>query len=375
MELIAGQKLKLNELAPGDTVTVQVAFRLPDTDISVFGLDDERQLKDDRYMVFFNQPRSPHGEIQADFTAEQATFKVRLGDLPPGVTRLMFTATHDTRPLRDAQQLALTLGPARFDVLPGLQGEKAVMLAELYRHGGEWRVNMVAQGFNGGLAALVTYFGGEVAEDGAGGTGADDTVPAPLPPAPPPAVPTGGPVNLSKNQTVNLSKVSAEPLTRVTFGLGWEPAVQGRSVDLDAGCLVFDGRKKDVDKVWFMNLSGQRGAVRHSGDNLTGRGDGDDERIAVDLTRLDPDVRWLVLTVNSFSGQRFTTLKKAYCRVLNDVTGSELARYELMDAGNVTGALLAKLERTPEGWQFTALGVPGGGMTLRALVKPAQHVL
>ena len=381
MELIAGQKKKLSDLTPGqngeEPVQVQVAFDLPGTDISVFGLDDERQLRDDRYMVFFNQPSSPQGEVQATFAPGAVNFTLRLGALPATVTRLMFTATHDTRPLRDAGQLALSLGPAQFDAVGTLQQEKAVMLAELYRHGNEWRLNTVGQGFNGGLAALVTYFGGEVAADEAEAPPPSNrTAPAPVaPPADPVPLPVSGPVKLTKNQTVNLSKAGGQPLTRITFGLGWEPATAGRSVDLDAGCLVFDDSRRNVDKVWFMHLSGQGGAVRHSGDNLTGHGSGDDEQIAVDLTRLDPAVRWLVLTVSSFSGQRFTTLKQAYCRVVDDVTKRELARYELFDAGKVTGALLAKLERTPDGWQFTALGVPGGGMTLRALVKPAQQVL
>lgn len=396
MQLIAGQKKKLSELAPHAQaphaqIQVGVTFDLPDTDISVFGLDDERQLRDDRYMVFFNQPRSPEGEVQASFAPGQATFSLNLAALPPSVTRLMFTATHDQRPLRDARQLTLSLGPATFDALTTLKEEKAVMLAELYRYGDEWRVNMVGQGFNGGLAALVEYFGGEVEGEAEGpasepaSQGPTSPAAAPVtPPAMPPASPAPGvsqgpvtqrPVNLQKNQSVNLSKATDAPLARISFGLGWEPAVAGGPVDLDAGCLVFDENRRNVDKVWFMHLSGQRGAVRHSGDNLTGHGSGDDERVSVDLTRLDPGVRWLVLTVNSFSGQRFSTLKKAYCRVLDDATGRELARYELLDAGNVTGAMLAKLERRPDGWHFTALGVPGGGMTLRALVKPAQHVL
>ncbi|MHA0033450.1 TerD family protein [Deinococcus sp. PESE-38] len=196
MELIAGQKTKLSDLTTGqngeEPVHVQVAFDLPDTDISVFGLDDERQLQDDRYMVFFNQPGSPQGEVQATFAPGAVAFTLRLETLPAAVTRLMFTATHDTRPLRDAGQLALSLGPARFDAVGTLHQEKAVMLAELYRHGNEWRLNTVGQGFDGGLAALVTYFGGEVAADEAAADEAsspsDRAVPAPAAPPPPRSV-------------------------------------------------------------------------------------------------------------------------------------------------------------------------------------------
>ncbi|QIP31208.1 tellurium resistance TerZ family protein [Deinococcus radiodurans] len=212
MELIAGQKTKLSDLTTGqngeEPVQVQVAFDLPDTDISVFGLDDERQLRDDRYMVFFNQPSSPQGEVQVTFAPGAVNFTLRLSALPAAVTRLMFTATHDTRPLRDAGQLALSLGPARFDAVGALQQEKAVMLAELYRHGNEWRLNTVGQGFNGGLAALVTYFGGEVAADEAETPPPSNrTAPAPVaPPADPVPLPVSGPVKLTKNQTVNLSK-------------------------------------------------------------------------------------------------------------------------------------------------------------------------
>src|SRR4030095_2715769 len=118
-------------------------------------------------------------------------------------------------------------------------------------------------------------------------------------------------------QSVSLVKTGAPPLVRVRMGLGWDPATYGRNIDLDASCILYDDRGKDVDKVWFMSKKGARGAVRHSGDNLTGQGQGDDELIFVDLAALPPNVRTLVFTVNSFQGQAFTEVREAYCTLLD----------------------------------------------------------
>ena len=170
-DLAPGQKLKLSDLTPQRQLNVTVDVQHPDADLSVFGLDADRQLKDDRYFVFFNQPSSPGGELTVSGSGTSRTFMVKLDALPAGIERLMFAATSDSQPLSAMRGGAVTLAAGGGDVarMPlsasGLTGEKALMLLELYRHSGEWRVAAVNQGFNGGLKALLEYFGGEASPD------------------------------------------------------------------------------------------------------------------------------------------------------------------------------------------------------------------
>lgn len=170
-DLAPGQKLKLSDLTPQRQLNVTVDVQHPDADLSVFGLDADRQLKDDRYFVFFNQPSSPGGELTVSGSGTSRTFMVKLDALPAGIERLMFAATSDSQPLSAMRGGAVTLAAGGGDVarMPlsaaGLAGEKALMLLELYRHSGEWRVAAVNQGFNGGLKALLEYFGGEASPD------------------------------------------------------------------------------------------------------------------------------------------------------------------------------------------------------------------
>ncbi|EIV95705.1 TerD family protein [Frankia sp. QA3] len=203
------------------------------------------------------------------------------------------------------------------------------------------------------------------------------------PPPPAPGQPGGrvnldkGRVSLTKGQSVSLVKTGAPPLTRVRMGLGWDPAQRGRTIDLDASCILFDERGKDVDKVWFMSKKGARGAVRHSGDNLTGRGDGDDETILVDLAALPPGVVTLIFTVNSFQGQPFTDVRNAYCRLYDDVTGQELVRFDLSESKPATGLVLCRVQREGGGqtWAMTAIGEFHDGKTVRAMVNPSKQYL
>ena len=170
-DLAPGQKLKLSDLTPQRQLNITVDVQHPDADLSVFGLDADRQLKDDRYFVFFNQPSSPGGELTVSGNGTSRTFAVKLDALPAGIERLMFAATSDSQPLNAMRGGAVTLAAGGSDVarMPlsaaGLAGEKALMLLELYRHNGEWRVAAVNQGFNGGLKALLEYFGGEASPD------------------------------------------------------------------------------------------------------------------------------------------------------------------------------------------------------------------
>ncbi|MFB9994542.1 VWA domain-containing protein [Deinococcus oregonensis] len=193
--LTAGQRLPLATLGVGSSFNVQVHCTLSGTDITAFGLKDGK-LSDDRYMVFFNQPKSPEGALALTGQGVDTAFSVNLASLPADITEVYFTATHDTTPVGQAGALSVTLGSATFDVKPHLKAEKAVMLVRLYRHQGDWRLATVAQGFDGGLDALVRHFGGEVAE---------------APAAPVATPPAAAPVNLKKErQRVLLEKAERE---------------------------------------------------------------------------------------------------------------------------------------------------------------------
>ncbi|MEN2749111.1 TerD family protein [Sphingomonas sp. T9W2] len=185
-------------------------------------------------------------------------------------------------------------------------------------------------------------------------------------------------VSLQKGQTVRLEKSGGGTLTRVAMGLGWDVRKAkgllgmfgsgGGDIDLDASCLLFDADRRLLDQVWFRQLASSDGSIVHSGDNRTGDGDGDDETISVDLTRLPGNVRTLVFTVNSFTGDTFDRIENAYCRVVDSTNRQELARYDLTGAGSHTGQVMAKLVRSGDGWEMKALGERTTGRTFQQMM-------
>ena len=183
-----------------------------------------------------------------------------------------------------------------------------------------------------------------------------------------------GRVNLSKGARVDLTKTAAPPLAKVVMGLGWDPAPGRKSIDLDASVIAYDATGKKLEIVWFMHKKEFGGAITHSGDNLTGAGDGDDEQIKVDLLALPPQVTALLFTINSFSGQKFTEIQRAFCRLIEESTGQELVRFDLSASEPRTGVLMAVLRRTgPQTWQMRAIGEYHDGRTVKKLVEPGSR--
>jgi stress response protein SCP2 len=177
-----------------------------------------------------------------------------------------------------------------------------------------------------------------------------------------------------KSQRVSLVKTGAPPLTKVVMGLGWDPAKGRKNIDLDASCIAFDQQGRKLEIVWFTHLVAFGGALRHTGDNLTGQGEGDDEQIRVDLAALPPNVLSLIFTINSFSGQKFTDVARAFCRLVDEGTGQELVRFDLSESQPYTGVLMAMLRRTgPSTWEMRALGEYHDGRTVKKLVDPAAR--
>lgn len=186
-------------------------------------------------------------------------------------------------------------------------------------------------------------------------------------------------VSLSKGQSVSLEKRTGESLTKVVMGLGWDvkkktgffSSLLGGGpdeIDLDASCLSFNAQGEAIDAVWFRQLASKDGSIIHTGDNRTGAGDGDDEQIIVDLVRVPADVQTLVFTVNSFQGDTFDRIANAYCRLIDETTGQEAARYDLSGSGSHTAQVMAKVSRSGQGWVMTAIGATTSGRTFHDMM-------
>jgi len=191
-------------------------------------------------------------------------------------------------------------------------------------------------------------------------------------------------ISLAKGQTISLSKSDTTPLSRVRMGLGWQARQRTgffaklmgpTAIDLDASAVLYAGRAV-VEVVFFQHLASVFGAVRHSGDNrVGGEGAGDDEAITVDFTRMPPEVDQIVFTVNSFTEVTFDEVENAYCRLVDETTGSELARYTLSGGGSHTAQIMAKVFRTDEGWRLAAIGEPASGTTFQSLLPAIERHL
>ncbi|WP_406120497.1 TerD family protein [Streptomyces sp. NBC_00989] len=192
-------------------------------------------------------------------------------------------------------------------------------------------------------------------------------------------------VNLGKGQQISLSKSDGSTLSSVRMGLGWQAAPRKgflarlagpREIDLDASALLFAGREP-VEVVFFQHLTSDDGSVRHTGDNLVGGAGagGDDESILVDLGRVPAHIDQIVFTVNSFTGQTFAEVQNAFCRLIDETTGQELARYTLSGGGTYTAQIMAKLYRDGGGWRLKAIGEPAAGRTFQDLLPAvAAHL-
>ncbi|MBP0458370.1 TerD family protein [Streptomyces montanisoli] len=171
-------------------------------------------------------------------------------------------------------------------------------------------------------------------------------------------------VSLSKGGNVSLTK-AAPNLTAVTVGLGWDiRTTTGQDFDLDASALLTNAEGKvaqDGNFVFFNNLKSTDGSVEHTGDNLTGEGEGDDEQIKVNLTAVPADVEKVVFPVSIYDAetrqQSFGQVRNAFIRVVNQADNSELARYDLTeDASTETAMVFGELYRNGAEWKFRAIG-------------------
>nr|WP_053955501.1 TerD family protein [Inediibacterium massiliense] len=172
-------------------------------------------------------------------------------------------------------------------------------------------------------------------------------------------------INLQKGQRIDLTKSNPD-LKKVIVGLGWDTNkyAGGYDFDLDASAFLAAENGKvlhDEDFVFYNNLQGGNGSVIHTGDNRTGEGDGDDEQIKVDFTKIPEHVHRIGITVTIHEAkerdQNFGQVSNAYVRVVNEENNEEVLRYDLGEEFSVETALVVcELYRHNGEWKFNAIG-------------------
>jgi tellurium resistance protein TerD len=194
-------------------------------------------------------------------------------------------------------------------------------------------------------------------------------------------------INLVKGQKIDLTKGNAG-LTKVTVGLGWDPAViekkgffgtkkEAVNIDCDASAILLDenGRlTQEKNVVFFANLKSPDGSVHHSGDNLTGEGDGDDEQISVELNKVPANVHRIVFVVNIYDcvnrKQDFGMVQSAFIRVLNSSNNQELIKFNLTENySGKTSLIVGEMYKHSGEWKFNAIGEGSNDATVGQLVR------
>ncbi|MFF0828080.1 TerD family protein [Brevibacillus sp. NPDC003359] len=184
-------------------------------------------------------------------------------------------------------------------------------------------------------------------------------------------------ISLTKGQKIDLTKGNPN-LTKIVVGLGWDTNKYsgGQAFDLDAAAFLLrtGGRASGIqDFVFYNNLQGGNGSVVHTGDNLTGEGDGDDEQIKVDLKAVPPDIEKVAITITiheaDIRNQNFGQVSNAFVRIVDETTGREVLRYDLGEDFSVeTAIVVCELYRHQGEWKFAAVGSGFSG-GLRALAN------
>lgn len=173
------------------------------------------------------------------------------------------------------------------------------------------------------------------------------------------------PISLQKGQKVDLTKGNPS-LKHVLVGLGWDVNRYdgGFAFDLDASAFLLgaNGQTPNTDAfIFYGNLKHPSGAVEHMGDNLTGEGDGDDEQIMVDLTKIPDSIEKIAFTVTIYEAeqrrQNFGQVDNSYIRIVDNDTGKELIRYDLGEDFSIeTAIVVGEIYRHGGGWKFNAVG-------------------
>jgi len=192
-------------------------------------------------------------------------------------------------------------------------------------------------------------------------------------------------ISLDKGGAVSLAKQSPG-LKTVRVGLGWDVASGGAAFDLDAVAFLLQDSgggqlrvRSDQDFIFYNNLASFDGSVRHSGDNRTGAGEGDDEMIVIELSRVPSDVHVIRIDAAIHDAdsrrQNFGMVQSAFIRIVNEENGAELARYNLAaQTSTATGMVFGELDRRGGDWQFRAVGRPVAGGLLASAQECGVNV-
>ena len=172
-------------------------------------------------------------------------------------------------------------------------------------------------------------------------------------------------INLTKGQKVDLTKGNAG-LTKIVVGLGWDVNAydSGAAFDLDAAAFMLGANGKCITErefIFYGNLEHTSGSVKHMGDNLTGEGDGDDEQITIDLTKIPANIERIAFTVTIYDAegrhQNFGQVSNAFIHVADLVSGTDLIRYDLGEDFSIeTAIVVAELYKYNGEWKFNAIG-------------------
>lgn len=367
-------------------VVVSLELTTP-ADLSALLVKADGKVRSDADFVFFNQPTGPGVRLVSGAPGQAASLAVSLAQVPADIDQVRAVITLDDasssfgRFAPPTARVSDSAGTVLYEYrIDGLSTESIVIALELYRRQGAWKVRAVGQGYAGGFAALVTDHGVSVDDAPAQPAAAPQPVaptPAPAPPVqqtPPPAQQTppaqpaevsltkNRPVSLVKGQKVTLRKDGGVALTFLRMGLGWDPVEKrglfgnrSADIDLDASAVMFaDNQIADV--VYYGQLQSKDGSVQHQGDNLTGAGEGDDEVMLVDLTRVPAHVTTVMFIVTSYKGHTFEQVQNAFCRLVDGTIDTELARYTLQGGMPFTGMVMAKVYRQGSEWKLQAIG-------------------
>lgn len=171
-------------------------------------------------------------------------------------------------------------------------------------------------------------------------------------------------LSLQKGGNLSLSKTDPG-LTKILVGLGWDPrATDGAEFDLDASAFMLSASGKvrgEADFIFYNQLKSPDGSVEHTGDNRTGEGDGDDELVKVDLSKVPADIEKIAFTVTIHDAQsrnqNFGQVANAYIRIVNELSGSEIVRFDLAEDASIETAMnFGELYRHNGEWKFRAVG-------------------
>jgi tellurite resistance protein TerA len=273
MDISKGQRSPISQLVNGDVFQVAVkSVGAVIVDFSCFGIDATGKLSDERYMTFFNQPKTPCSgvEIVQSSGNDATTFQLKLAGLPATIDRLVITAAIDgtgtMSQLRDGCYLRFLANgqeSSRFSFSgKDFADEKALMLGEIYRKNGEWRFCAVAQGFNGGLEALVKHFGGDVAPPPSAVPPVKEA-PKVEPPAPEKKLSLTKVTLQKSGDKVSLEKRDAQGFGKVRVNLNWNRQPQ------KSGFLSFGNKKVDLDiGCMFEMTNGAKGVVQALGNTF-----------------------------------------------------------------------------------------------------------